>query len=265
MIHFTKRGKQEKYTPITSIDFMRQRAADSGEYAGSDDAVYTGRPGTESFAATVTVWRLVQGQKCSFTATARWSEYKPDAGVSGKGDVMWLKLGHVMLSKCAESLALRKAFPKQTAKLYEWAEMAQAGFSPAPQVSIRPPRAAPKNFTSPAPQVSIRPPQAAPKNFTSPPTPSAAPQEAPEPGSHDGDKPSDIGITEIKVKGGASTKGPWKCFFIHGDDGKTYTTFDEKVSEYAANAQSEGRRVLITAGQAKKGKRGDFHPIMGIS
>jgi hypothetical protein len=38
LIHFTKRGG--KYTPITSIDFMRTRAADTGEYAGSDDATF---------------------------------------------------------------------------------------------------------------------------------------------------------------------------------------------------------------------------------
>ena len=36
LIHFTKRSG--KYTPITSIDFMRIRAADSGECVGIDDA-----------------------------------------------------------------------------------------------------------------------------------------------------------------------------------------------------------------------------------
>src|SRR5437867_819434 len=37
LLHFTKRGG--KYTPVTSIDLMRTRAADTGEYAGSDDVV----------------------------------------------------------------------------------------------------------------------------------------------------------------------------------------------------------------------------------
>ena len=79
LIHFTKR--KGKYTPITSIDFMRTRAADSGDYAGSDDAMFVmleEHPAT----ATVTVYRLVQSQRCAFTATARWSEYYP-----GDGDV----------------------------------------------------------------------------------------------------------------------------------------------------------------------------------
>ncbi len=44
LIHFTKRGG--KYTPITSIDFMRQRAAQTGECGGIDDAIFVGEPKT---------------------------------------------------------------------------------------------------------------------------------------------------------------------------------------------------------------------------
>lgn len=120
LIHFTKRSG--KYTPITSIDFMRIRAAETGEYAGSDDAVFEETVNGEINHGTVTVWRLVQGQRCSFTATARWSEYKPEAN-----DFMWKKMPHTMLAKCAEALALRKGFPKQLAGLYAREEMDQAG------------------------------------------------------------------------------------------------------------------------------------------
>ena len=42
LLHFTKRGG--KYTPVTSIDLMRTRAADTGEYAGSDDAEFHPKP-----------------------------------------------------------------------------------------------------------------------------------------------------------------------------------------------------------------------------
>lgn len=122
LIHFTKRSG--KYTPITSIDFMRIRASETGEYAGSDDAVFFPAYETANStpdAATVTVWRLVQGQRCPFVATARWAEYKPDQ------DFMWKKMPHTMLAKCAEALALRKGFPKQLAGLYAKEEMDQAG------------------------------------------------------------------------------------------------------------------------------------------
>lgn len=131
LVHFTKRDG--RYTPITSIDFMRIRAAETGEYAGSDDAEFAGEVKGADFAASVTVWRFVQGQRCSFTATARWAEYKPPAGQSGKGDVMWQKMPHTMLAKCAEALALRKGFPKQLAGLYAKEEMDQAGPTDAPR------------------------------------------------------------------------------------------------------------------------------------
>jgi phage recombination protein Bet len=119
LIHFTKRSG--KYTPITSIDFMRIRAAATGECIGIDDATFTGTPKAGDFAATVTVWRLVQGQRSAFTATARWSEYKPD-----QNDFMWQKMPFVMLGKCAEALALRKGFPQQLAGLYAKEELDQA-------------------------------------------------------------------------------------------------------------------------------------------
>jgi phage recombination protein Bet len=119
LIHFTKRGG--KYTPITSIDFMRQRAAQTGECAGIDDALYTGEPKTADFCASVTVYRLVQGQRSAFAASARWLEYKPEAN-----DFMWRKMPFVMLGKCAEALALRKGFPQQLAGLYTTEELDQA-------------------------------------------------------------------------------------------------------------------------------------------
>jgi phage recombination protein Bet len=120
LIHFTKR--RGKYVPITSIDFMRTRAAETGEYAGNDDAVFHGAGDNNTpNTATVTVYRVVMGQRCPFTATARWKEYKPDE------DFMWKKMPYTMLGKCAEALALRKAFPQQLAGLYDSAEMDQAG------------------------------------------------------------------------------------------------------------------------------------------
>lgn len=123
LFHFTKRNG--KYTPVTSIDLMRSRAAETKEHAGTDDAVFTGTPGTSDFAATVTVWRFVQGQRVGFTATARWDEYKPAPGAN-QADFMWLKMKHTMLGKCSEGLALRKGFPRQLAGMYAEEEMEQA-------------------------------------------------------------------------------------------------------------------------------------------
>lgn len=128
LIHPTIRNNKDgsrTYTAITSIDLFRARAEDSGAYAGNDEPVFSGDPKTEGFHATVTVYKIVQGIRCPFTATARWTEYKPTS--ERNQDFMWQSKPHVMLGKCAEALALRKAFPRQLAKLYTHEEMAQAG------------------------------------------------------------------------------------------------------------------------------------------
>jgi phage recombination protein Bet len=119
LIHFTKRGG--RYTPITSIDFLRGRAHDTGEMAGSDDVVFD----KDARTATVTVYRLTRGTRYAYSATARYGEYVPDPGPNGRGDVMWKRMPHVMLGKCAEALALRKAFPQQLGGLYVKEELEQ--------------------------------------------------------------------------------------------------------------------------------------------
>src|SRR5205823_7580 len=69
MIHFTKRGG--KYTPVTSIDFLRARAEASGQYAGNDDPIFDNEEMPTK--AIVTVYKIVDGQRVPFTASARWN------------------------------------------------------------------------------------------------------------------------------------------------------------------------------------------------
>src|SRR5262247_3721063 len=108
LIVFTAAGG--KYTPITTIDYMRSRAAESGEMAGSDDASFAGGDAKPT-SATVTVYRLTNGTKYAYTATARFREYY-------RNTPTWNHMPHTMLAKCAEALALRKAFPYQLRGLY---------------------------------------------------------------------------------------------------------------------------------------------------
>lgn len=124
LLHFTKR--QGKYTPITSIDLFRMRADSTGVHLGTDEPIYQGVKGTPDFAALVRVHKLVAGQKATFTGTARWSEYFPGEAQG----FMWKKMPHLMLGKCAEALALRKAFPAQLHGLYVQEEMDQAEAKP---------------------------------------------------------------------------------------------------------------------------------------
>lgn len=152
LIHFTLNKNKDgsyTYTPITSIDFLRSRAADSGELAGISDAAFEGTPMQKGFVARVTVSRFVKNQICTFTASARWEEYYPG---EAKG-FMWRKMPFVMLGKCAEALALRKAFPRQLAGLYTNDEMQQADIE-APKYATYT-EVAPVALTSDIPQIDI--------------------------------------------------------------------------------------------------------------
>jgi phage recombination protein Bet len=122
LIHFSKR--KGRYVPIVGIDYMRQRAESSGAYAGNDDAVFVYDEYKNIVSATVVVWKLCNGVRCQFSATARWAEYAPE-DIKASPAFMWRKMPHTMLAKCAEALALRKAFPGQLAGLYSTEEMAQ--------------------------------------------------------------------------------------------------------------------------------------------
>lgn len=126
-IYFVKR--QGKGVVQVGIDGLRLIADRTGKYAGSDDSIYgaNNERGYPS-AATVTVYKMVSGKRCPFTATARWDEYFP-------GDAQgfqWKRMPYAMLGKCAEALALRKAFPADMSGLYVHEEMEQAGETQEP-------------------------------------------------------------------------------------------------------------------------------------
>ena len=120
-----------KYTHQTSIDGYRAIADRTGKYAGNDDYIFDdGKTEFEMInsgkkkptTATATIYKVVGGVRCPFTATARWEEYYPGA----KLGFMWDKMPFLMLGKCAESLALRKGFPENLGGVYTNEEMMQA-------------------------------------------------------------------------------------------------------------------------------------------
>ena len=140
--------KEPKMSIQVSIDGLRKRAANSGYYDGST-TFWCGEDGkwlevwlksTPPSAAKTVVYRKGCGQP--FTAVARFDAYKQD--FKGKLSGLWEKMPDIMIGKCSEALALRKAFPEQTAGLYASEEMDQASnVSPQTQpVSIPKPEIA---------------------------------------------------------------------------------------------------------------------------
>lgn len=135
-IHFIKRRtwnkETRKYDEIgsiqTGIDGYRSIAARTHEHAGTDDAEIEEKDGLP-VKASVTVYRMIGGERRPFTATARFSEYVQKAKTKDGDEYtvgMWAKMPFSQLAKCAEALALRKAFPNEIADIRSDEEMQQA-------------------------------------------------------------------------------------------------------------------------------------------
>ena len=165
-----------KYTIQTGIDGYRliaRRAADRArETLGYEDAQWCGEDGvwrdvwlssTPPAAARVVVIR--NGQR--FPATALWSEYV-QTNREGNPTSMWARMSSTMLAKCAEALALRKAFPQDLSGIYTTDEMAQAqneapAPEPAPEPEPQPSRTRQRKAAQPEPEVVDAEPERASK------------------------------------------------------------------------------------------------------
>lgn len=153
----------------TGIDGYRSIANSTGAYAGSDEPRFL--PADESTPnptkATVTVWKIVSGQRVPFSASARWDEYV-QTKKDGTPNSMWKKMPYGQLGKCAEALALRKAFPDRLGGIHTDEEMEQADSEAArgEHVKGRPAQGfdlESKPFETPATQVTIEAPKSEPK------------------------------------------------------------------------------------------------------
>lgn len=129
-VYFVKRGG--KMTVQVSIDGFRATAADTGEYEGQVGPYWCGEDGVWAdvwlspkppVAAKIGVFRKGFREPC--WGVARYAAYVQPS------NSIWSKMPDNQLAKCAEALALRKAFPHEMGNIYATEEMEQADQPPA--------------------------------------------------------------------------------------------------------------------------------------
>lgn len=135
-VHFvsrwdTSKGREVWATQV-SIDGLRAIAERTGLYAGQDKPEFTERPDGSIVSCEVRVYRKDWPRPA--VGVAYWSEYVQTRKDKASGKLFptsfWQRMPHTMLAKCAEALALRKAFPEDMSGLYTADEMGQAENDP---------------------------------------------------------------------------------------------------------------------------------------
>ena len=122
-IHRNQRNQDGSYsakmTIQTSIDGFRVIAERSGDYAGQSEPEFV-YAGDKLTCCKIAVYRFRGDVRYQASVgVAYWAEYSQNSG-------LWTKMPHTMLSKVAEALALRKAYPQDLSGLYTADEMSQA-------------------------------------------------------------------------------------------------------------------------------------------
>lgn len=143
VFHADKPDKRQ-LIPVVSIGGLRAMAERTGNYRPDDKPARFEMCAPDAdtnpqglLRAEVTVYKRAHGEWFPVVAEAYWSEFAPlkerwvDNKPSGKLYLDpkkdgWHRMPRLMLAKCAEALALRKAWPDDFAGIYEESEIDRA-------------------------------------------------------------------------------------------------------------------------------------------
>jgi phage recombination protein Bet len=141
-------------TIVVGIDGYRLVAERTGRYCPGKAPTYEYDAHGKVTSATAYVLKLAGGAWHEVSAVAFWEEYA-QTNKDGQPTAMWAKMPRLMLAKCAEALALRRAFPAELSGVYTDDEMQQASNepTPAPVVIAAPTPAAPSPTKTTAPTI----------------------------------------------------------------------------------------------------------------
>ena len=224
--------RKGRLTIQTSIDGYRLIAQRTGEYRGQVGPFWCGPDGAwhdvwvgegPPTAAKVGVLR-------SNFAEAVWGIARTEAYAAkderGSYVALWRTMPDTMVAKCAEGLALRKAFPQELSGVYTGDEITDAldtetGELVASPGLVEPPRHIPVAVPDP------------PKGFT-----------------HLGAQSVTVHVVDVVIR---KTKAADK-YVITGDDKEQYHTFSKTYATVAKDAKEAGAQVEIVYMETKFGR-----------